>query len=74
MFNTYHLMNAELMEVAGERPSQTKVGQIIKLPKAVKACPWKHNKADMIPAGTYRIISRKGFVGGSQEVELVMAA
>ena len=73
----YHIMNSDIMEncAGGLRPSKTTVGQIIVLRKAVETCSWKTalGGAKEIPAGKYKIVSRKGFVGGSQEIESVAA-
>jgi hypothetical protein len=70
---TYHIHNSDFMELVG-RPSQAKTGDVFKLKKAVKgftgpACRGEWNVP--IPAGTYKIVSRKYFRGGTQTIEPV---
>jgi hypothetical protein len=60
-------MNSYLLEF-GYSPRTLKVGNTINISKPVKSCPWKSSEAKTIPVGQYKIVSRKGFVGGSQEI------
>jgi hypothetical protein len=59
------------MDLVG-RPSLAKTGDVFKLPKATKgfegpSCAGSQNVP--IPAGTYKIVSRKHFRGGTQAIE-----
>ena len=67
---SFHIMNSDLADF-GYSPRATKRGDTIEVTKPVQACPWKPSDADTIPVGTYQIINRKGFVGGSQEVDIL---
>ena len=68
---SFHLHNSDFMAHVG-RPSQARTGQVFNLPVQCmgyegQAC--RGRQTVVIPAGTYRIVSRKGFVGGTQEIE-----
>lgn len=73
MAKTFHIMNADLYQVAGVSPRASKRGDTFALPDAVSACPWLPGDK-LIPAGSYRIVSKKHFAGGSIEVEALTAA
>ena len=67
----YHIHNADYMDLVG-RPSLAKTGDIFTLKKAVKgfegpSCSGEFNVP--IPAGVYKIVSRKHFRGGTQAIE-----
>lgn len=64
----YNIMNADMLHICGIRPSLQTRGDVFVLPTQVEACPWLPGDK-LIPAGTYRITSRKRFRGGSQEIE-----
>lgn len=66
----YHLMNADLWLVCKLSAREIKNGTVFKLPKTVETCPWKAGPKE-IPAGTYKLVSRKFFVGGVLVVEAV---
>lgn len=66
----FHLHNADFMAHVG-RPSQARTGQTFDLPEDClgyegPAC--RGRQVVVIPAGRYTIVSRKGFVGGTQEI------
>lgn len=71
---TYHLMNADTRHVVGVSPCDDMPnGQVFTLPKKVEKCPWKTSTAELaadkwIPAGKYKVVSRKFFRGGSIEI------
>ncbi len=69
----FHIHNSDFMDLVG-RPSLAKTGDVFTLPKAVKgfegpSCSGAWNVP--IPAGTYKIVSRKHFRGGTQTIEAV---
>ncbi len=67
----FHIHNADYMNLVG-RPSLAKTGDIFTLKQAVKgfegpSCRGEWNVP--IPAGLYKIVSRKHFRGGTQTIE-----
>lgn len=67
---TYHLHNSDYLEHVG-RPSQAKRGDQFTLPDGLTAFQGpgcRGMKCVIIPAGDYKVVSRKHFVGGTQEI------
>ncbi len=69
---TYHLHNADFLLIAQLSPRDAKQGDIFVLPTSClgfqgPSCRGQQNI--VIEAGTYKIINRKGFRGGTQEIE-----
>ena len=66
----YHLHNSTFLDHVG-RPSQAKRGDVFDLPQTVgfkgPACRGEWNVP--IPAGRYKITSKKHFRGGTLEIE-----
>jgi hypothetical protein len=70
---TYHLCNSDFCDLVGSS-ADAKRGDVFYLPRACKgfegpACRGQWNVP--IPAGRYKIVSRKGFTGGTQEIQPV---
>ncbi len=70
---TYHLANWEYLSQVG-RPSQAKTGDTLVLTRPSTGYEGGGCRGNniTIPAGKYKIVSRKHFVGGSQEIEVVL--
>lgn len=70
---TYHLNNSEYLSQVG-KPSQAKRGDVFVLtrPSIGREGGGCRGHIVHIPAGKYKIVSRKHFVGGSQEIEAVL--
>lgn len=66
---TWHLFNSDYPA----SPSKAKVGDVFILAKEAAGSegPGCRGKEIRIPVGTYIIVSRKSFRGGTQEIEAV---
>lgn len=67
---SYHLSNASIVEYSDSFPSRLKKGGTFELRSEGRGSEgggWRGAKV-FVPAGTYRVVSKKHFVGGTIEV------